>query len=110
MQPPNRNDELPESQMPTLLFPEPAIPPQWQERVRAELRDGERLVWVGHPRPGLPVLVSLASWGMGFAFVGSGFGFIAISAIVFAVLFLVHGAGPGRLLWIFLAAGALPIL
>jgi hypothetical protein len=37
--------------MDTPLFENSSLPPELDSRVRAELRDGEQLLWVGQPRP-----------------------------------------------------------
>jgi hypothetical protein len=37
--------------MDTPLFDNSSLPPELDSRVRAELRDGEQLLWVGQPRP-----------------------------------------------------------
>jgi hypothetical protein len=37
--------------MDTPLFGNSSLPPELESRVRAELRDGEQLLWVGQPRP-----------------------------------------------------------
>jgi hypothetical protein len=46
------------------------LSPAMEERVRAELADGEKLAWVGRPRPGRMVLVSIPIFVFGIFFGG----------------------------------------
>jgi hypothetical protein len=54
------------------LFNDSDLPPDLMERARSELRDGERLLWVGQPRPGrfakqaIPLVIFGIPW-TGFA-------------------------------------------
>jgi hypothetical protein len=41
------------------LFDDSSLPPELEDRVRAELRPGEMLLWVGQPRPGRFLLLTL---------------------------------------------------
>jgi hypothetical protein len=47
-----------------------SLPPGLEQIVRAELTDGEKLAWVGRPRPGRMVLASLPVFAFGIFFSG----------------------------------------
>ena len=71
--------------MDTPLFDDSSLPPELDTRVRSELRDGERLLWVGQPNPGrfarqaIPLVLFGIPWT---AF--SVFWMVAASGILFA--------------------------
>jgi hypothetical protein len=73
------------------LFDDSSLPPELDSRVRAELRDGERLLWVGQP---LPARYARAAWPMVL---------FGIPWTAFAVFWIVMAGGMG-----FFAANAGP--
>ncbi len=94
--------------MSSSLYAESSLPPELEERVHAELRSDERLLWVGQPIPkrfarkalpimlfGIPFLLFSVFWmvmasGMGF---GRGFGMMGMLFSLFGLPFVLVGLG-----------------
>lgn len=70
------------------LFDNSSLPVELETRVRSEIRVGERLLWVGQPRPGRFALQSLPIVLFGILWTG-----FAVFWMVSASDFLFHGPG-----------------
>lgn len=97
--------------MSSSLFLDSSLPIDLENRVQSELRDGERLLWVGQPIParyarkGIPVMIFggvfttfAAFWivmalGMGAFAGGRGFGWVGLIFPLFGVPFVLVGMG-----------------
>lgn len=96
------------------LFRDSELPPNLDARVRGELREGERLLWVGQPRPGrfarqaLPIVLFGIPWtafsvfwmaaasGMLFGGMGKGNGAFDLFGLIFPMFglpFVLVGIG-----------------